>query len=115
MFYFAHEVRYTRMNYYNRIIDTTISAEPNVLSKAENKVEYSIMGGNRIIRDSRNEGFTMDIFIGIGLGYRDTHNSWEGHGEYDKKYFNGVNNHFYAIPFRFGVNIGYVFKNQGRK
>lgn len=115
MFYFAHEIRYTRMNYFNKIIDSTVAVDPITLSKAENKVEYSVLIGNRIVRDSRKEGFTMDLFIGIGLGYRDTNNSWEEHNEYEDKYFQGVNDHFYAIPFRFGVNIGYVFKNQGKK
>ncbi len=115
MFYFAHEVRYTRMTYSNKIIDSTMGLDPITLSKSENKIEYSILVGNRVIRDSKREGFTMDIFLGIGVGYRDMKNSWKGHSEYNKLHFNGVNNRFYAIPFRFGVNVGYVFKNQGKR
>ena len=115
MLYLAHEIRYTRMSYFNKIVDTTVSIDPVTLSKAENKIEYSVLVGDRIIRDSRKEGFTMDIFIGIGLGYRDINNNWEGHKEYETKYFKDVKDQFYAIPFRFGVNVGYVFKNHVKK
>ena len=103
------------MSYYNKIIDSTISLNPISLSKNENKIEYSVLVGNRVMRDSRKEGFTMDIFIGIGVGYRDIHNSWQGHSNYENVYFHDVKNRFFTIPFRFGVNIGYVFKNQGKK
>jgi antitoxin component YwqK of YwqJK toxin-antitoxin module len=120
MFYYAFEVRYTRMSYMNKIVDSTISLNPITLTKTENKVEGSFIVGNRLIRDSKKEGFTLDIFIGIGGGYRDIHNSWDGHDDYNSKYFKDVRNGFLGngyvtVPFRFGVNVGYIFKNQGKK
>jgi len=71
--------------------------------------------GNIIRSDSKKEGFTMDIFIGLGVGYRDIHNSWQGHSEYDNLYFKDVKSHFYSIPFRLGINVGYIFKSQRGK
>jgi antitoxin component YwqK of YwqJK toxin-antitoxin module len=115
MFYFAHEVRYTRMSYFNKIVDSTISLNPITLYKNENKVEYSVLVGNRVIRDSKKEGFTMDIFVGIGVGYRNINNSWQGHDDYEALYFHDVKERFFTVPFRFGVNLGYVFKNQGKR
>jgi antitoxin component YwqK of YwqJK toxin-antitoxin module len=115
MFYFGHEVRYSRMNYFNKIIDSTVTPDPITISKTENKVEYSILVGNRISRDSKKEGWTADIFFGLGVGYRDINNSWQGHSNYEDRYFKDVNDHFYAIPVRFGINVGYIFKNHGKK
>ncbi|HVD97797.1 MAG TPA: hypothetical protein VNB90_06295 [Cytophagaceae bacterium] len=115
MLYFAHELRYTKMNYSNKFIDTSLSKDPITLMKKQSKMEYSVLVGDRVIRDSRKEGFTMDIFLGIGIGYRVTNNTWEDHNEYNGKYFHGVNSHFYSIPFRFGVNVGYIFKSKGGK
>ncbi len=115
MFYFAHEFRYSRSNYYNKIIDSSISLNPITISKTENKVEYSVIGGNRVIRDSKKEGWTLDVFFGLGIGYRDIHNSWKEHQEYEENYFKDVKDRFFTIPLRFGLNIGYVFKNQGKR
>jgi antitoxin component YwqK of YwqJK toxin-antitoxin module len=117
MFYFGHELRYTRMSYFNKVlIDTTAGAEPVSLSKQENRIEYSILVGNRILGDTRREGFTLDIFVGLGIGYRDMKNSWKGNKEYNDLYFRGIKNQFYTVPFRLGVNVGYVFKHQnGRR
>ncbi len=115
MFYIAQELRYTKMNYRSKIIDSMNSLNPIVLTKAENKVEYSVLLGNRIISDSKREGFTMDIFIGLGIGYRDVNNSWQNHSEYNNLYFKDVKTHFYTVPFRIGINVGYIFKRQGGK
>jgi len=114
MFYFAHEVRYTRMTYSNKIVDSVVNYSPIELTKTENKIEYSVLLGNRITNDSKKEGFTMDIFLGIGVGYRNISNNWDGNPEYDDLYFGTVKSQFYTIPIRFGVNVGYVFKNQGK-
>ncbi|HSZ25997.1 MAG TPA: hypothetical protein VK766_09775 [Cytophagaceae bacterium] len=115
MFYFAHELRYTRTGNSNKIIDSTLSLNQVVISKTQNKIEYSVLVGNRILRDSRKEGFTLDVFVGLGVGYRDVTSSWQNHPEYNAKYFSDVKTNFITVPFRFGVNVGYVFKNQSKK
>jgi hypothetical protein len=102
------------MAYYNKVVDSIVSLNPITISKTENKIEYSLLVGNRVIKDPKKEGFTMDIFLGLGIGYRDITNSWDKNSDYDNKYFGFVKNARITVPIRFGVNLGYIFKNQGK-
>ncbi len=80
----------------------------------EHKLEYALIVGNRWMRifgdrwvqNSGRAGITIDIFAGIGLGYRITENNFP---ESYEKYFKDVKRNKLTIPLRFGVNIGYVF------
>lgn len=116
MFYFANELRYTHKNHFFNSIDSTYYPQKNAKIRAvENKFEYSFIIGNRWMRlfgerwqgvDQR--GFTVDIFVGAGIGYRKFEKKYENIDSYDE-IFNDLRQNNFSISPRFGVNIGMVF------
>ena len=110
MLYFAHELRYTNTVYASNIIDTAFTPSRDVsLELREKTFEYSILFGDRIIQDSRKKGFTFDIFVGIGIGYRSQNKDWQDDNKQYKNTFSSVNSSTIKVPFRLGFTIGYIF------
>ncbi|MCS6823855.1 MAG: toxin-antitoxin system YwqK family antitoxin [Cytophagaceae bacterium] len=114
MWYYGHELRYTNVNYSIKIKDTLFGPNSFPITKQEKLFEYSILIGNRLMQDSKKEGFTLDIFAGIGIGYRHFTPKWKGYPHFDV-FFNGINLKPISVPFRFGINVGYVFKTKRKK
>ena len=95
MFYFAHELRFTNLTHKANVIDSTdMTQRPIVIDAVENKFEYSILFGNRwmktygekYINEDNRRGITFDIFVGLGIGYRNftvlaRGRTWQLHGK----------------------------------
>jgi len=112
MLYFAHELRYGYYVYENNFIDfsqTSTSTDPVHLVQMQQRIEYSFLVGDRIMLDQRKKGWTVDIYGGIGIGYRLVTNNWPGDMPLYDEAFTGVYSKPIAIPFRFGFTIGYKF------
>jgi uncharacterized protein len=110
MLYFGHELRFTSTVYESNIIDTSFVPSHEVaLSLRENTFEYSLLFGDRIIKDSRRKGFTLDFFVGLGIGYRIQYKNWSDSNKQYKNTFSSVNSNSIMVPFRLGFTIGYVF------
>jgi len=115
MFYFAHEIRLTSLNHYSNISDSTDYSPPANLTikKHETKFEYSILAGNRwmtIYSDQWHRssiGFTIDAFVGIGIGYRLISDKFENKPQYDSV-FTDINTSKFAIAPRIGINVGII-------
>jgi hypothetical protein len=125
MFYMANELRYTFNNHFFNAIDssgTTPITLPTVGDKqikvnaVENKIEYSFLVGirwiklygDRISRNAKQHGITIDTFLGIGLGYRNFNKNYDQNEAYDRIFDELRQENFSIVP-RFGVNIGYIF------
>ncbi len=110
MLYFAHELRYSSNRYTSTIIDTTyFSTQEVTLELRETTIDYSILFGDRIIKDSRKKGFTFDVFVGIGIGYRSLSKDWPEDNKQYSSAFSSVNSSTVRVPFRLGFTFGYVF------
>ncbi len=111
MLYFGHELRYGYYNYENDYIDFTVPvpADPVHLQQIQNRFEYAILVGDRVMLDQRKKGWTFDIYAGIGIGYRTISNNWHGNNDKYSDAFTGVYSKSFAVPFRFGFMIGYKF------
>ncbi len=111
MLYFAHELRYGYYSYENNFIDftQTVNLMPVHLNQIQNRIEYSFLIGDRVMFDQRHRGWTVDIYGGIGIGYRSVSNNWSGENEKYNTAFTGVFSSSIAVPFRFGFTIGYKF------
>ncbi len=110
MLYFGHEIRYSKIdNTVNKtgFPDTTHSRG---VTLSQSIVEYSILVGDRLSKDARKKGWTVDVFAGIGIGYRFISRNWNPSLENYEKDFLSVKGTGITIPFRFGVNIGYSLK-----
>ncbi len=110
MWYFGHELRFANEGHFANI--RTVQFPDNVVraSASEQRVEYLILLGYRLIQDSRSKGLTIDIFAGAGSGYRNFENDpnfSDVFAELDKG----------SITFAYtvGVNFGYVLSFGSRR
>lgn len=110
MWYFAHEIRFTNLSHFANI-DFPI-APGNILtaSSSEQRAEYGILLGSRLMQRNDGDGFTIDAFVGYGLGYRmfDVEPMYES-------VFNEINQDKFSQTFRFGLNFGYSLSFDGRR
>lgn len=112
MLYLGHEVRFTNLDYKVNTFDKQYSVLNDLLTIKESgqKYEYSVILGNRITRDAGDQGFTLDIFAGLGIGYRNIDGgNYNDHSYWMKEKFSDVDKGKITIPIRAGLNIGYIF------
>jgi hypothetical protein len=50
------------------------------------------------------DGFTIDAFVGYGMGYRNVNIDPSSMGD-----FSSINSNHFSQTFRFGLNLGYSF------
>lgn len=109
--HFANIAPVPGQNEFEQITMVTLGKEQNM--------EYSILAGTRIMRDSevragkvaksaRFKGFTLDIFGGIGLGYRFFTRTAPEEPWYDNLMKDKQNSRI-TVPYQIGFSIGYVF------
>lgn len=103
--YFAHELRYTYLQH-----STNIGGTPT-LGAIESKYEYAIIVGVRYFKNRRENGFTVDVFLGAGAGYRDFNKKYETFSTLNDP-FNNLNNNFLSLSLRAGFHLGYTFKTR---
>ncbi len=110
MLYFGHEIRFTDLDHRAHV---TNNAGPGpafrqTIQADETRYEYSVLAGNRWMRDSGNRGFTFDIFGGLGIGYRRYRSQWENNPGWEK-IFRDIRKSPLSVPIRLGVSFGYAF------
>lgn len=99
-YYYAHELRYGMNMYRTKVLD-------KIYSLHHASYEYTVYVGNRLLGDVHGQGITMDIYIGSGIGYRQT--SRDDLTTYANGVFEAVRNKSIYIPIRIGGSIGYIF------
>lgn len=109
LWYFGHEIRFSNLSHYANIINMAVPDSEVKVSASEQKIEYSVLLGYRLMQNISTRGLTMDAYISLGTGYRN---------------FDAIDDFEFAfddldqstITFRpgFGINIGYVFAFGGR-
>lgn len=110
LWYFGHELRFTNLGYFSNV---AFSQSPGTLitaSASEQKIEYGLLLGSRLMQRNDGDGFTIDAFVGCDVGYRYT--------DVDPIYedaFSTLNQNKFATTFRFGLNFGYSMSFDGRR
>ena len=108
MFYFAHQIAYTNINHGANVIDSTGTVPINRMIRAkESRFEYGVTIGNRWVRNSGDGGATIDVYVGVGIGYRDFNKKYQPNPEFDEV-FSDVEKSSPTIPFIFGINFGWI-------
>ncbi len=107
--YFGHELRYTRHNHFANMIDPQRLSQVITASAEEQKVEYSLLLGYRLMTETTYSGFTVDGYWGFGIGLRD----FDTIGEY-KGVFRPLPQSSISFPLHIGLNIGYAFPARSR-
>ena len=109
--YFAQEFRFTTVDHFSNINDSLNIVNSSVVGASEKRYEYAITGGYRFMKDAGDTGITIDVFAGLGVGYRDFS---KGYPELEifENIFHDVKKSKLSVPVRFGVHIGYSFKGR---
>ncbi len=101
--YFAHELKYTTLFH-----STNIASE-QVFGAHEQKIEYAGIVGTRFFKNVTSNGFTIDAYVGFGVGYRNFDQAYQSDDPANDP-FRSLNNNDFAYSIRIGVNLGYAFR-----
>jgi antitoxin component YwqK of YwqJK toxin-antitoxin module len=110
MWYFAHEIRFTNLSHFSNVDFPQAPGSTFTASASEQRAEYGILLGSRLMKNNRGDGFTIDANIGYGIGYR----SFYAEPVF-KEAFQSVSQDKLSQTFRFGLNFGYSFSFDGRR
>jgi len=111
LWYFGHEVRFTNLSHYANITSTLVPDNELKVSASEQKIEYTVLLGYRLMQNTDDKGFTIDAYIGAGTGYR----SFKSPVAFEKA-FDELNQSPITFRMAFGLNFGYTisFGRRGR-
>ncbi len=102
--YWSHGFSYYRLQF-------GFNAENKNIYKplVQNRYQYMVFGGTKILKGKSEPGFTIDFFGGIGVGLR--FNDWKTLPNYVvlPPGLQDVNEKNFFVPVELGVNIGYLF------
>jgi hypothetical protein len=103
MWYFGQEIRFTNLGHFVNSFNP--SAPDNVFTAGaiEQRIEYGLLLGYRIMQRNNAEGFTIDAFFSADAGYRgfDVDPNFAS-------YFEDLNQSKLSTTFHFGLNFGRV-------
>jgi uncharacterized protein len=110
VWYFGHEIRFTNVGHFANITEASFPDNVIRTSASEQRIEYMVLLGYRLMHDTHSKGYTVDAFIGAGSGYRNF--------DYDERFgetFDELNQGDVTFAFTFGVNFGYIFSIGDRR
>ncbi len=110
MWYFAHEVRLTNLSHFANIDFPQAPGAMFTASASEQRAEYGLLLGLRLMHNNRGDGFTIDANLGYDIGYRNFDVS-----PIFTDTFQSVNQQKFAHTFRFGLNLGYSLSFDGKR
>jgi antitoxin component YwqK of YwqJK toxin-antitoxin module len=104
MWYFGHEIRFTNLGYFTNI-DFRSSGNVITVTATEQRAEYGLLAGVRLMQQRNRDGVTIDAYAGYALGYR----KFEVSDPMFEGVFENINQGHLSQTFRFGLNIGFAF------
>lgn len=110
MWYFGHEIRFTNISHYANIPFPLSPQNIVAASASEQRAQYGVLIGMRLMKKNNGDGFTIDAFTGYSVGYRD----FEVEPIYEST-FSSLNQNKLVHTFRIGLNFGYCLSFDGRR
>lgn len=104
MWYFGHEIRFTNLGHF---VNQPLNIAPDnifTFNAVEQRFEYGLLLGYRIMRRNDAPGFTIDAFVTGNIGYR----TFDVDPNFST-FFEDVEKSKLAYSFHFGLNLGHVF------
>lgn len=104
MWYFGHELRFTNLGHFTNV--PILQAPDNFFtaSSSEQRIEYGILFGYRVLQHATSSGLSIDAFISGDIGYRGI----DVDANY-RNFFSDLNRSGLSTSFHFGLNFGQVF------
>ena len=107
MWYFGHQLMYTQLDHFANILGPgrirTVSAD-------EQRFEYMLFLGYRLMPRTAESGFTADLYWGFGAGYREFQSNTN-----NDRIFSELSQSSVSFPFKLVLNIGYVIPARRRR
>jgi len=103
--YFGHELRYAYERHFTNLQGVKTKGA------TESRYEYALLVGMRYFKNRNDRGFTLDTFIGFGLGYRDYNQTYVPPDPTTDP-FAEITSRPFSYSMRVGVNLGFAFKAQ---
>ena len=79
------------------------------ISAQETTFQLSLTVGNRVVKSFKQSDFTLEVYTGLGVGYRDFDKKYDESISYYQSLFRQEKQGSIFIPFRIGFSIGYFF------
>lgn len=110
MLYVGHRLRFKTNQFYVTAVEDSVDYVDPVerIKASENTIEYLFTFGDRIFGDYRRPGFTFDIFIAAGIGYRWFQKDFVN-TPHREKLFSIIPQKNVFIPYRLEFSFGYLF------
>jgi antitoxin component YwqK of YwqJK toxin-antitoxin module len=104
MWYFGQEIRFTNQGHFVNSFNQSSPENVFTAGAVEQRIEYGLLLGYRIMQQNNAEGFTIDAFFSADAGYRgfDVDPNFAS-------YFEEVNQSRLSTSLHFGLNFGRVF------
>jgi antitoxin component YwqK of YwqJK toxin-antitoxin module len=104
MWYFGHEIRFTNYGHFINQPVMASSMEFFTFSAVEQRIEWGMLMGYRVMQRNNAKGFTIDAFISGDVGYRgfDVDPNFAS-------FFKDINQSRLSTSLHFGLNFGRVF------
>lgn len=106
--YIAGEYRYRNTKYATNYLDTSVISQNTILKVTENSHEIVLIFGDRFMKNFNKGGPTLDIYMGIGAGYKINEPNYKIDSDKNVIFSEILKNNWY-VPFRFGIAIGWAF------
>ncbi len=105
LLYFGHELRYVNENHFSNIINEMAPDNTTRAEATEKRLEYMGLLGYRFMKYTQAKGYTVDAFVGVGVGYRQFDTN-----EVNKAIFEELRQSPMSLALTVGINFGYSFQ-----
>jgi antitoxin component YwqK of YwqJK toxin-antitoxin module len=110
MWYFGHQVKFTNVGHFTNVALAQFPDNVITGGASEQRIEYGVMLGYRLMERNNNRGFTLDASAGFDIGYR----SFDADPLFEA-YFGSVDQDPLATSWYFLLTFGYCFSFDGRR
>lgn len=107
MWYFGHELRFTNFGHFANVSKLPSPDNIFTITASEQRIEYGLLFGYRIMQRNNASGFTIDMFGSANAGYRAVDILPENESD-----FQNINQSKLLTTFHVGLNIGHIFSNR---
>ncbi|MEO5603798.1 MAG: hypothetical protein ABIR06_22965 [Cyclobacteriaceae bacterium] len=104
MWYFGHEIRFTNFGHFINQPISSANTDLFTFNSVEQRIEWGLLLGYRLVKNTSREGFTIDAFVSGDAGYR----GFDVDPDF-APYFDDLNQSKLSTSFHFGLNFGRIF------
>jgi antitoxin component YwqK of YwqJK toxin-antitoxin module len=105
MLYYGHELKYQELQYTAYV--NSLTGNTILLSADADVYQYTFQIGDRLLKATDKPGFTMDFFVGLGVGIKQYSEQLDGQTK-SANLFSGVRKAGFFIPVQLGFSFGYI-------